>query len=358
MQHVFCVTHDRRQQRLDGVLYIPTFAQAPPPPLRRYHSEPSVTAPVAWHSLNDFPGLLQGARQLEVLARFAKDGDRDKLAEERLQALAEVVADGQHHDAITGRITFFASTFPISSSSKAGTSMQHVVYDLHKRLATSAAATFEAAVAPALSTLLSLYPPSPLQHCPLLNASICHPSSSSPSAFTLILYNPLKRSQSMRVRVPVSMSRLVVKREGGGDVLAALMPCWWCEQQQHMLLHVVADVEGMTSVVMSVIDVAEQIHDNHVTGAVVAAVGAKAVATETMTNGIISIEFSLNPPSPFFFRNIDTNVRPPSPRPKEYAQIASATTFTNPTPQVTTDLRFDWFHYNSTDPYSGAYLFR
>jgi hypothetical protein len=25
---------------------------------------------------------------------------------------------------------------------------------------------------------------------------------------------------------------------------------------------------------------------------------------------------------------------------------------------VTTALRFDWFHYNSTDAYSGAYLFR
>jgi hypothetical protein len=46
--------------------------------------------------------MLQGARQLEVLARAENGGKRDKLAEEVLQALAEVVADGQHHDAITG----------------------------------------------------------------------------------------------------------------------------------------------------------------------------------------------------------------------------------------------------------------
>jgi hypothetical protein len=136
----------------------------------------------------------------------------------------------------------------------------------------------------------------------------------------------------MRVRVPVTMFRLVVKREGGGNVLASLMPCWWCEIQQHMLLHVIADVEGMTSVVMTVTDVGEHNHDDDVTGVVAAVVEAKAVATETMTNGIISIEFSLNPLSPLFFRNIDSNVCPLSPDPEEYAQTASATTFTPPNP--------------------------
>jgi hypothetical protein len=186
--------------------------------------------------------------------------------------------------------------------------MQHVVYDLHKRLATSAAAAFAAAVAPALSSLLSLHTPSPLQPCPLLNASICPPSSSSPSAFTLVVYNPLKHNRAMRLRVPVSMSSLVVKREGGGDVLAALMPCWWCAELHHRLLHIVADVEGMTSVVMTVINMGE--HHDDVAGAVAASVGANAVVTETMTNGIISIEFSLNPPTPLSFRNMDSNVHP------------------------------------------------
>ncbi len=109
MQHVHSVTHDRRQQRLDGVLYILAFTQAPPPPLCRYHIEP----PVAVHSLNDFTALLQGARQLEVMVRFAKGGRRDKYAEERLQALAEVVADGQHHDAITGRSTVLPALQPL-----------------------------------------------------------------------------------------------------------------------------------------------------------------------------------------------------------------------------------------------------
>ena len=109
MQRASIVIRNRRQQHLDGVLHIPAFTQAPPPPLCRYHIEP----PVAVHSLNDFTALLQGARQLEVMVRFAKGGRRDKYAEERLQALAEVVADGQHHDAITGRSTVLLALQPL-----------------------------------------------------------------------------------------------------------------------------------------------------------------------------------------------------------------------------------------------------
>jgi hypothetical protein len=213
--------------------------------------------------------------------------------------------------------------------------MQHVVYDLHSRLATSMAAAFAAVVAPALSSLLSLYPPSPLQPCPLLNASICLSSSSSPSAFTLVIYNPLKRIQAMRVRVPVSMSRLVVKREGGGHVLSAMMPCWWCEEEQQSLLHLVANVEGLTSVVMTVTDM-EQHHgdDDGAAAAAAAAVaaGAKADTMETMTNGIISIEFSTNPFTLLSFRNIESNVTPPSSHPNENSHSASATTVTCLTP--------------------------
>ncbi len=87
---------------MDGVLHITTFAETPPSSRCRREREPSIAAHVAC-SLKNFAGLLQGARQLEVLARFAKGGERNKLAEESLQAMAEVVADGQHHDAITGR---------------------------------------------------------------------------------------------------------------------------------------------------------------------------------------------------------------------------------------------------------------
>ena len=93
--------------------------------------------------------------------------------------------------------------------------MQHVVYDLHKRVASAAAAAFASAIAPSLSSLLPL-PLPPLLPCPLLNASLCPSSSSSPSAFTLLLYNPLHHSQVLRLRVPVQMTRVVVKREGGG----------------------------------------------------------------------------------------------------------------------------------------------
>ena len=178
------------------------------------------------HSTPDFPnvsaGLLQGGRQLEVLARFARGGGRDAAAEEQLQGLAEVVADGQHHDAITGRTAesrvvfcYLLLIFCYLLPSASGTSMQHVVYDLHKRLA-AAAAAFAAAIASSLSSLLPLPPLPPLLPCPLLNSSTCPPSSSSPSAFTLLLYNPLHRSQAMRVRVPVGMSRAAGRREGGG----------------------------------------------------------------------------------------------------------------------------------------------
>jgi hypothetical protein len=187
--------------------------------------------------------------------------------------------------------------------------MQHVVQDLQKRLAVSTAATFAATVAPAFSSLLSLYPPTHFLPCPLLNASICQPSSSSPHIFTLVIYNPLKRSQTIRVRLPVSMSRVVVKREGGADVLAALMPCWWCEQQHQQLLHIVVDVEGTTSAVMTVTDT--EMHRGDVAGSPAAsATREKAVATETLTNGIISIELSLNSNSPLFLRNIASNVHP------------------------------------------------
>ena len=253
---------------------------------------------------------------MEVLARIARGGDRDKLAEERLQALAEVVADGQHHDAITGKRAVRLATCKYIFSLKAGTSMQHVVYDLHKRLAASAAATFAAAVAPSLSSLLSLKLPSPLQPCPLLNASICPPSSSSPFAFTLVVYNSHKHSQTMRVRLPVSISRSTVKREGGGDVLASLMPCWWCEQREQKLLHVIADVEAMSSVVVTVVNADEHRDDDVTEAAATPDEGGKAFAIETMTNGIISIDLSLDPATPLFLRNIDSNVSFLVPRPK------------------------------------------
>lgn len=198
--------------------------------------------------------------------------------------------------------------------------MQHVVYDLHKRLAASAAATFAAAVAPSLSSLLSLKLPSPLQPCPLLNASICPPSSSSPSAFTLVIYNSHKRSQTIRLRLPVSMPRSMVKREGGGDVPAALMPCWWCEQRQQMLLHVIADVEAMSSAVITVVN-AEEHRDDDVTRPTASEVEEREpFAMETMTNGIISIDLSLDPATPLFLRNIDSNVHPLFPHPTHGAR--------------------------------------
>jgi hypothetical protein len=87
---------------MDGFLHIPTFLETTPSPRCRRELHPSNVSHVAC-SLNDFAGLLQGARQLEILARFAKGGERNKVAEEMLQVMAEVVADGQHHDAITGR---------------------------------------------------------------------------------------------------------------------------------------------------------------------------------------------------------------------------------------------------------------
>lgn len=193
--------------------------------------------------------------------------------------------------------------------------MQHVVYDLHKRLAASAAATIAAAVAPSLSSLLSLKPPSPSNHVPFSTPPYAPQSSSSPSAFTLVVYNSHKRSQTMRVRLPVSIFRSTVKREGGGDVLASLMPCWWCEQREQMLLHVIADVEAMSSVVVTVVNADEHRDDDVTKAASSPDEGVKAFAIETMTNGIISIDLSLDPATPLFLRNIDSNVSPLVPRP-------------------------------------------
>ena len=120
--------------------------------------------------------FLQMARQVEVIANRP---DSSATAE-----LEEAVAVSQHHDAV------------------AGTSKQHVAYDYAQRLAKGLAQA-DAMVNAVLAGMVGGANAS-FASCPLLNVSLCATQAALP--LVVLLYNPLSRSRSELVRLPVNVA--------------------------------------------------------------------------------------------------------------------------------------------------------
>lgn len=131
-------------------------------------------------------GSLNAARQLAALT----SGDARPL-----RPLAEALAVAQHHDAV------------------AGTSQQHVACDYARMLSAGADAANGL-----LSARLSAEGET-LTDCPLLNASLCGPSSllKPGDAVTLQLWNPLAWPSTQPVRLPVPPSSRVRVTVRGAD---------------------------------------------------------------------------------------------------------------------------------------------
>lgn len=110
----------------------------------------------------------------------------------------------QHHDSVSG------------------TEKQHVAYDYAKRIATGMAvaeAQNNNFLANAVTIGTTSTPPK-FQQCQLLNVSSCDVTSGL-SSFAALLYNPLPRSRSYHVRLPVSGN--VVVLDGAGNMVASEM---------------------------------------------------------------------------------------------------------------------------------------
>ncbi|KAJ8951624.1 hypothetical protein NQ318_012294 [Aromia moschata] len=128
------------------------------------------------------------AKQITALASFPKNATFD---------LASAVGVMQHHDAITG------------------TQVQEVEKDYHKSLS---AGILEAItqVSSALTNLLGLEEDISLSYCPLANVSICQDSKKD--NFRVLLYNPLGRTVSHYVQIPVDAGTWTVTDPDGRAV--------------------------------------------------------------------------------------------------------------------------------------------
>lgn len=96
----------------------------------------------------------------------------------------------QHHDAISG------------------TSKQHVAFDYARRLAAGQAVA-ESAAATAFEQLLSVSsdaPSMPFTSCPLLNVSECSVTQSGEGDVAIVFWNPLFRSRTERITLPLPSS--------------------------------------------------------------------------------------------------------------------------------------------------------
>ena len=109
------------------------------------------------------------------------------------ELLHEAVAIVQHHDAITG------------------TEKQHVANNYHKRLHDAVQDSFESLdITPVYETDLD-----DITLCPLMNISQCPTTENIQTSLTVQVYNPLPRSRSHNVRIPVEDLGFVVTDEGG-----------------------------------------------------------------------------------------------------------------------------------------------
>ncbi|KAI1886659.1 hypothetical protein AGOR_G00198080 [Albula goreensis] len=144
--------------------------------------------------------LLQVCNQLEVLggpsSKKGPHGDGDS------ETLRKAMAVAQHHDAVSG------------------TEKQHVADDYAKRLATGCAHC-QVLVSNALSKLSGSG--APRVYCENLNISVC-PLTESSHKFSVTVYNPLSRSISWAVRLPVNGSRYSVTDPSGRLVDSQVIP--------------------------------------------------------------------------------------------------------------------------------------
>lgn len=131
-----------------------------------------------------------------------------------LDALAEAVALGQHHDAVTG------------------TSQQHVANDYAARLEAGRAGVRDL-VGAALLKEAGVVGGSgaPVEWCPAINASACPASAASSAAgqpFAVLVYNSLARPRRHGIRIPVhddgAPSSWKVSGPGGEAVSSQLQP--------------------------------------------------------------------------------------------------------------------------------------
>lgn len=137
---------------------------------------------------------LQAVRQLSAYAQL-----NENVNSEMLGILERVMGVVQHHDAVSG------------------TERQHVARDYAKRLAIGTEQS-RIVISNAYARLLKSNYNFDQQYCPLLNISECLPIAYK-DKFTMIVYNPLARTQISRIRLPVSDTTYVVRDANTGIVI-------------------------------------------------------------------------------------------------------------------------------------------
>jgi hypothetical protein len=139
-------------------------------------------------------GYLNTGRQIDAF--LGGDGSS-------LDALAETVGLAQHHDAVSG------------------TSKQHVAYDYAQRMAVGRSVA-EKRVNGAFSAMAG---GSSFIQCSTLNETFCEFTQKAKS-FVTVAYNPLARSRSELVRLPVSGSAYIVYDSTGKVVPSQTEKSW------------------------------------------------------------------------------------------------------------------------------------
>ncbi|XP_072399843.1 lysosomal alpha-mannosidase-like isoform X2 [Diabrotica undecimpunctata] len=152
--------------------------------------------------------FLQICKQLYALA------DLDPVDKVDLNALREAMGVMQHHDAITG------------------TEKQHVAND-YARILSNGIKECEWITATALSKIVAPkmrsyfldepVPTIPFTTCPLANISQCAFTETN-NNFVITVYNPLSRTVSKHVRVPVVGNKYTVKDPQGATVVNQIVP--------------------------------------------------------------------------------------------------------------------------------------
>lgn len=137
--------------------------------------------------------ILQAAKQMTSVA-YNNDVEHLDALEDATELLSKSVAICQHHDAITG------------------TEKQYVANDYHDRLAEGVAGFMEQSIGRNGYT-----------YCPLTNVTQCSVTETS-SKFVIGIYNPLARTQSRYMRVPVKSADWVVTTENGDEVPCQTIP--------------------------------------------------------------------------------------------------------------------------------------
>ncbi|XP_071483413.1 lysosomal alpha-mannosidase-like [Diadema antillarum] len=157
-----------------------------------------VSRPAIKGYVRESNNLLQVCKQLEVFtgpSSFKKSG----VTSERLR---EAMAVAQHHDAVTG------------------TEKQHVADDYAKRLSigrVDCQTLISEAISADVSQKFSYHLQDSSDHCDYANISICA-ASESLSQFVVVVYNPIARSVTWPVRLPVNHATYTVVGPDGKSV--------------------------------------------------------------------------------------------------------------------------------------------